>query len=273
MVVPPPSGIAIFWRDCKFSPASKDAGYEVHRVSLATLSDAARDALAGVLEHHYLQPAAFRDGADGATLARILEARLPDRSSTANAKKDRAGDIGELLGIEWLRQCGDRNWEVCCTLRWKESIRPRRGEDIIAVRWDQNPVGLLKGEAKAAQTISSTTVAEARARLDQDGGWPAPFTIDFLAEKLTAEGRIAEAARLFEERFKTPPRPTDSGCTHLLFFFSGDDPGDHLLTHGTILAGIAHGQIAGILVYPHYATIRDNLHNRAIELVRTKPAP
>jgi hypothetical protein len=265
--------VARFWTDCVFQPATRSAGYEVHKISLATLSDGARDALSAAMEHHYLEPAVFRNGIGGEVLARVLEARLPDRADDPTAKKDRAGDLGELLGIEWLRRHGRGIWEVCCTLRWKESIRPRRGEDIIAVRWDVSPVGLLKGEAKAGESIAGATVAEARARLDQDGGWPAPFTIDFLAQRLSMAGREAEATRLFDERFKVRPRAGDRGCTHLLFLFSGDDPNAHIATHGAPAAGIVHGQLAAILVCPGYAAIRDGVHDRAVELARARPAP
>lgn len=266
-------GIERFWADCVFSPSARSVGYEVYQVSLAALSDAARDALATTLEHHYLGPSTFRGEIGGDVLARVLEARLPSRADDPTAKKDRAGDLGELLGIEWLRQQGHGTWDVCCTLRWKESIRPRRGEDIIAIRWDVSPVGLLKGEAKAAESIPGATVAEARSRLDQDGGWPAPFTIDFLAEKLAKDGREQEATRLFDERFKVTPRVNDRGCTHLLFLFSGTDPSAHLATHGAPATGCVHEQYAAILICPQYVAIRDGVHNRAIELARGRSVP
>lgn len=265
-------GVGGFWADCAFQPATQSSGYEVHQISLTNLSEAARDALAATMEHHYLEPTAFRRGMGGDVLARVLEARLPSRADDLTGKKDRAGDLGELLGIEWLRHHGHGTWEVCCTLRWKESIRPRRGEDIIALRWDVRPVGMLKGEAKAAESIPGATVAEARGRLDQDGGWPAPFTIDFLAEKLAKDGREIEATRLFDERFKVTPRANDRGCTHLLFLFSGSDPSAHLATHGAPAAGCVHGQFAAILVCPQYAVLRDGVHNRAIELARGRPS-
>lgn len=244
----------------------QNVGYEVYQVSIATLSDAARDALAATLEHHYLGPSTFRGEIGGEVLARVLQARLPSQAEDPTAKKDRAGDLGELLGVEWLRQQGRGIWEVCCTLRWKESIRPRRGEDIIAIRWGVRPVGLLKGEAKAAESIPGATVAGARSRLDQDGGWPAPFTIDFLADKLAKDGREEEATRLFDERFKVTPLVTDPGCAHLLFLFSGADPSANLATHGAPAAGCVHEQYAAILVCPQYTAIRDGIHNRAIEL-------
>lgn len=221
------------------------------------------------MEHHYLEPAGFRVGRGGEVLARELEARLPDRTDDATAKKDRAGDLGELLGIEWLRRHSSGTWEVCCSLRWKESIRPRRGEDIIAIRWDVRPVGLLKGEAKAAETLGGTTVAEARSRLDQDGGWPSPFTVHFLAERLSRDGRDTEATRLFDERFVVTPRPGEQGCTHLLFLFSGGDPHEHISTHGPVATGVAHAQVAAVLVCPCYAALRDGVHNRAVELARS----
>ena len=262
------NGIVPFWNNCAFTPSAQEAGYEIHRISLATLSNEALDALAGRIEHHYLEPTSFRRAAGGEVLARVLEARLPSREDNPTAKKDRAGDIGELLGIEWLRRHSKGTWEVCCTLRWKESIRPRRGEDIVAVRWDMRPVGLLKGEAKAGGTIGGTIIAEARGRLDQDGGWPATFTIDFLAEKLAKDGRTADAARLFDERFKTQPRVNDPGCTHLLFLLSGADPTGLITTHATVAPGTVHGQIAAILVCAGYETIREGVHQRAIELAR-----
>ncbi|MCS6242373.1 MAG: hypothetical protein H2172_00720 [Opitutus sp.] len=236
------------------------------------MSAGACDALAATIEHHYLEPARFRAGIGGGTLARVLQARLPSQANDPTAKKDRAGDLGELLGIEWLRRHGNGIWEVCCTLRWKESIRPRRGEDIIAVRWDVTPVGLLKGESKAAEAVPGATVAEARARLDQDGGWPAPFTIDFLAEKLSKDRREAEAKRLFDERFTIAPRPTDRGCTHLIFLLSGDDPNARFVANGAPASGIVHEQLAAILVCPDYAVMRDSVHAKAIELARRRPA-
>lgn len=252
---------------------AEHAGYRVHRISLAKLSDAARDAVASSLEHHYLEPASFDQGMGGEMLARVLEARLPSRDDIASAKKDRAGDLGELLGIEWLRMHGKGTWEVCCTLRWKESIRPRRGEDIVAIRWDVRPVALLKGESKAAESVSGTTIAEARERLNQDGGWPAPFTIDFLARKLDKDGRTEEATRLFDERFKVTPRVTDRGCTHLLFLLSAEDPHGRLAGNGAIPAGNVHAQVAAILVCPAYPKLRDGVHKRAIELARQGSTP
>ena len=251
-------------------PPTLSAGYLLHQISLQTLSNEARDALAGAIEHNYLEPANFRAGRGGDVLAKELEARLPDRAKNATAMKDRAGDLGELLGIEWLRRHGKGIWEVCCTLRWKESIRPRRGEDIVAIRWDLMPVGLLKGEAKAAESIGGTTIGKARSRLDQDGGWPSPFTIHFLAEKLAKDGREAEATRIFDERFVITPRQGEKGCNHMLFLFSGDDPHAHLPIHGQVASGVVHDQIAAILVCPGYTALRDAVHNRAIELARSK---
>jgi hypothetical protein len=185
--------------------------------------------------------------AGGEGLAQVLEARLPSLAEDANAKRDRAGDIGELLGIEWLRRHLPDGWEVCSTLRWKESIRPRRGEDIVAICWQAKPVGLLKGEAKAAGAISSTTVEEARARLNQDHGWPAPFIIDFLVERLEKDNRLDEAQRLFDERFVSQPRVRDGGCTHLLFLLSVDNPRAHIETHAPVPGGYVHQQIAAIV--------------------------
>lgn len=266
------SEIDRFWKDCQFSDPLTVAGYQLHRISLTTLSDEARDALAAAIEHHYIEPMAFRSMRGGDALARSLEARLPSREDNPTAKKDRGGDLGELLAIEWLRRHGQGSWDVCFTLRWKESIRPRRGEDIIAIDWAQNPVGLLKGEAKAAETISGTTIQDARCRLDQDGGWPAPFTIDFLAERLVRDGREQEATRLYDERFVRTTRPQDPGCTHLLFLFSADNPEARIVTHGPVAATAGRPQIAAILVYAGYVAFRDGMHARAIELARQNGA-
>jgi len=267
----PPSvnGIECFWNACIFSEQVRQAGYKLHRITLEKLTKEALDALAGTIERHYLEPrATFRNASGGDSLARVLEARLPSRADNRTAKKDRGGDIGELLGIEWLRRHSNGSWECCYTLRWKESVRPRRGEDIIGVDWSAKPIGLLKGEAKAGKTISSTTVSQARERLNQDQGWPSPFTIDFLAEKLEFEGRLAEAERLFEERFQTQPGLRDTGCTHLLFLFSAADPSDSIPTHAAAPKGTIHGQIAAVLVCPDYEAIRDNIHKRAIDLAQ-----
>ena len=264
------STIDRFWEDCQFSGPLTVAGYHLHRISLTTLSNEARDALATAIEHHYIEPMAFRSMRGGEALARSLEARLPSREDSPTAKKDRGGDLGELLAIEWLRRHGQGSWEVCFTLRWKESIRPRRGEDIIAIDWAQSPIGLLKGEAKAAETISGTTIQDARRRLDQDGGWPAPFTIDFLAERLERDGRVQEAARLYNERFMRTPGPQDPGCTHLLFLFSAEDPQARVVTHGLVATTVVHPQLAAILVHPEYVDFRDGMHARAIELVRQR---
>ena len=264
------TAIERFWDDCQFSGPVTVAGYELYRIRLNTLSAEARDALAASIEHHCLEPMVFRRVRGGDALARSLEARLPSRGDDAVARRDRGGDLGELLAIEWLRRHGQDLWEVCFTLRWKESIRPRRGEDIVAIDWDQNPVGLLKGEAKAAESIGADTIQNARARLDQDGGWPAPFTIDFLAERLAREGREQEAGRLYVERFVNMPRPQDPGCTHLLFLFSADDPENRVVTHGRVAATAGRPQLAAILVHEGYVAFRDGMHARAIELARQR---
>lgn len=264
------SAIDRFWSDCQISGPSTIAGYQMYRIRLNTLSDEARDALAASIEHHYLEPMDFRRVRGGDALARSLEARLPSREDNPTAKKDRGGDLGELLAIEWLRRHSQDLWEVCFTLRWKESIRPRRGEDIVAIDWTQTPLGLLKGEAKAAESIGGDTIQGARARLDQDGGWPAPFTIDFLAERLERDGRDQEAARLYNERFMRTPGPQDPGCTHLLFLFSADDPENRVVTHGHVAATAGRPQLAAILLHAEYVHFRDTMHARAIELVRQR---
>jgi len=259
-----------FWDNCQISGPLTVAGYQLYRIRLNTLSDEARDALAASIEHHYLEPMEFRRVRGGDALARSLEARLPGREDDPTAKKDRAGDVGELLAIEWLRRYGQGLWEVCFTLRWKESIRPRRGEDIVAIDWAQTPVGLLKGEAKAADSIGGETIQNARARLDQDGGWPAPFTIEFLCERLEKDARMVEAIRLYDERFLIPPGPQDPGCTHLMFLFSADDPEARVVTHGTVAVTATRPQFAAILVHAGYVAFRDGMHARAIELARQR---
>ena len=266
------AAIARFWSDCQFAAVARAGAYDLHHVSLPNLSNEGFEALARAVEPHYLEPTKFRSAAGGDVLARLLEAVLPDRANTSTAKKDRAGDLGELLGIEWLRRILGAGWEVCGTLRWKESIRPKRGEDIIAVQWSVAPVGLMKGEAKAGATIGGQRVAEARERLNLDGGWPAPFTVNFLATRLEMAGRDAEALRLFKERFENTPRPNDPGCRHFIFLIAATDPAAFLTSHGAPVTGTVHGQLAAVLVCPHYETLRDSLHGRAIELARARAA-
>ena len=268
-----PSGPVKFWSDCQFVAPARAGAYECHRITLSNVSNEGFDALAAVVEPHYVEPSSFRSAAGGDALARVLEACLPDRADTPNAKKDRAGDLGEMLAIEWLRRTKGNEWEVCCTLRWKESIRPRRGEDLIAVKWGASPVGLMKGEAKAGCSISGQTVTEARERLNLDGGWPAPFTINFLATKLDKDGRVAEATRLFKERFENSPRPNDAGCAHFVFLLSATDPTAFLTSHGAPPAGTVHVQLAATLVCGEYERLRDTLHQRAIELARARATP
>jgi hypothetical protein len=126
----------------------------------------------------------------------------------------------------------------------------------------------LKGEAKAGTYIGNGTLTDARSRLNKDGGWPSRFTIDFLSERLSLEGRVAEAERLYNERFVNRPQALQPGCSHLLFLLSPADPSGRVPAHAPAPAGTPQEQFGTVFLCTEYEQLRDRLFSRAIELVQ-----
>lgn len=96
----------------------------------------------------------------------------------------RSGDLGEILGTEMVEEhCGYR--VPIRKLRHKDHReQPMRGEDIIGIRDRNGSLGILKGEAKSANSLSSTVIESARLGLEANDGRPSAHALAFVAHRL-----------------------------------------------------------------------------------------
>jgi hypothetical protein len=80
-----------------------------------------------------------------------------------------------------------------------------RGDDVIGIAQAQpnGPIQFLKTEAKSRVSLTAGVVAEARARLDKDGGLPSAHALSFISERLLELGNQALADAIDDAQFKT----------------------------------------------------------------------
>ena len=139
--------------------------------------------------------------------------------------RGRSGDLGEILAAEFVEE--NLNFEVPVKrLRDKDHRdMPMRGDDIIAVGYDNKKrLRILKGEAKSARRLSGATVAEARERLEEDYGRPSAHSLIFIARKLI-ESEDPGRKELGEHILKEAANSTipKKRLAHLLFTLCGKE--------------------------------------------------
>ena len=99
-----------------------------------------------------------------------------------------------------------------------------RGEDVIGIQQNPQAGGLLflKTEAKSRVALSGAVVTEARAGL-KDGGLPSAHAL-FIADRLAGAWQILRCRMRSMMRNSSLAYEPQS-VRHLLFTFSGNDPG------------------------------------------------
>lgn len=203
--------------------------------------------LAPVIRDHYAAPD---------RIAHILEKFGKDKSATyvrekmPTSKTARSADMGEILCTEYI----DANTEYAVPvkrLRWKEHREmAMRGEDAIGVLvTEDGPIRFLKVEAKSREALSTKTVTEARGALDSFGGYPSVGGLGYVADRLYEEGDedladLITAAQL-EESISA------RRIAHMLFAFSGNDPGKFLKADLTAYGGQFRQGSVGLRIKKH----------------------
>jgi hypothetical protein len=179
--------------------------------------------------------------------ARRLRDKLPESVRT------RSGDLGEILGTEYVAQCTEFRVPLK-RLRFKDDREmSMRGDDIIGISTPENGARrVLKAEVKSREVLSASVLAEAVEALGKNLGRPKPATLAFISSMLRNVGADDEAAAVEQLQDETL---SDEAICHLLFTFSGNDPSSTLADHATPTSSIADLRLVGIHLPDHQAMI------------------
>lgn len=177
--------------------------------------------LAKTVPSYYAAPKRVADllkkhGREG--VAKYITEKLP------TAKAIRSGDLGEILGIAYLKEFTPFTYSVK-RLRWKDHRNmSMRGEDVLAfgLGKGKDELLVLKGEVKSRGALSGGVVDTARKALCANSGRPSAHAMSFLADRFFEQGDNEMADKLDSIQLKT--RIKKSNITHLMFTFSGNDP-------------------------------------------------
>ena len=181
--------------------------------------------------------------------AHLLRNKLPE------GKKGRSGDLGEVLGTEFV----DKKTAFIVPIRRLRHKDDRemamRGDDVIGISaLSAGATRVLKVEAKSRARFSPSVLDEAREGLGKHDGRPNPSTLAFIEYKLR-EQNLDEQADLFADlQKKTIPA---GNIEHLIFTFSGNDPAKHFQNkRSSVLKGIKL-VICGVYVGGHTNLVRE----------------
>jgi len=223
-------------------------------IGLTAKLSSARDELAAVVPTHY----AAEERIAG-IMRRLGKQRAADyiRQKLPISKSIRSGDLGEILGSEYIEDATD--YEVAVNrLRWKDHREmPMRGDDIIAIKIDKpgSKLDFLKGEVKSRATISGPVVAEARKALREHNSRPSPHALTFIADRLREEGETEFVDAIDDAQLKDGIALKQ--VTHILFTFSGNDPAKFLTGDLKTYGGNVRQIAVGLHVATHQNFIRE----------------
>lgn len=219
---------------------------------LAAKLGIARDELAAAVPTHY---------AAEERIARILS-RLGKKSAAEyvrqklpKSKSIRSGDLGEIIGSEYIEESTD--YEVAVNrLRWKDHREmAMRGDDVIAIQLAAgSKPHFLKGEIKSRAALSGTVIVEARRALRKSNGRPSAHALSFIADRLHGEGENALGDAVDDAQLKDGIAL--SQVAHLLFTFSGNDPLQLLERHLQKYNGKVRQLAVGLHIANHQKFIR-----------------
>ena len=232
---------------------------KVNGHSLTILNDvkkklpAAVDKIAAVVPTHYAA-----DERIARVLARLGKHRAAEyvRQKLPESKSIRSGDLGEILGSEYIEDGTD--YEVTVNrLRWKDHREmAMRGDDIIAIKIASGKKPqFLKGEIKSRVALSRPVISEARKALRKYNNRPSPHALAFIADRLHQEGETDLVDEIDDAQLKTGIGL--SQVEHLLFTFSGNDPLNLLSADLEAYTGRVRQSAVGLYVGAHQKFIRD----------------
>lgn len=180
--------------------------------------------------------------------AHVLRNRLPV------GKKNRSGDLGEILATEYVDR--QTKFQVLVRrLRYKDDRESAmRGDDVIGFHETKTRVKVIKVEAKSRASLSAGVIKEAREGLAKYKGRPNPSTLAFIEYVLRKEDKDGEAELIKRLQCETI-RARD--VFHMIFTLSGNDPSKHLAGGAeTIQEGIGL-LLLGCRVSEHGDFVRD----------------
>jgi len=210
-------------KDNLFRPWFEAAESDNDRVIVLRERDGGRDevfdVLVDVVADHLIDLSVIEKMGGFEASAHVLRNRLPVR------KKDRSGDLGEILATEYV----DRQTEFQVPvrrLRYKDDRgSAMRGDDVLGFREAKTRVKVIKVEAKSRVSLSAGVVKEARKGLAKHKGRPNPSTLAFIEFVLRKEDKDDEAELIKRLQCETI-RARD--VLHMVFALSGNDPSKHL---------------------------------------------
>jgi hypothetical protein len=230
----------------------KDRRVNGHELTILTGLTAklglARDELAAVVPTHYAAEERI-----ASIMTRLGKRRAADyiRQKLPTSKSMRSGDLGEILGSEYIGDATD--YEVAVNrLRWKDHRNmAMRGDDIIAIKIEKagSKPEFLKGEVKSRVAISKPAITEARKALRKYSSRPSPHALSFIADRLHSENETELADAIDEAQLKDGIALKQ--VAHLLFTFSGNDPATLLTNDLQNYAGKVRQIAVGLHVDTH----------------------
>jgi hypothetical protein len=182
--------------------------------------------------------------------ADLIQGKLP------TTKAIRSGDLGEIYATEWIDTHSGGYRAPIKRLRWKDHRNmSMRGDDVIGIFQDAQTQRLhfLKTEAKSRANLTAQVLTEARAGLDKDGGLPSPHALTFISARLLDLGNLPLADAIDDALLKYGI-PVQN-VRHLLFTFSGNDPGALLTASLQAYPGPINQWGVGLRVVGHPAFI------------------
>lgn len=176
--------------------------------------------LGQVVRSHYEDPKVIAE--DFAIFGFEKTSELLNKS-LPQSKKIRSGDLGEILGTEYINQCTSYRVPIY-RLRFKDDREwPMRGDDLIGIKIENGNLFFLKGEAKSGGKITQVTIQNARTALQKNEERPSSITLNFIAKRLN-EREIIEDKRLSRLIKETLANETvhEKQIKHMIFIFSGN---------------------------------------------------
>ena len=177
--------------------------------------------IAQVVSNHYIDPESIAH-----TLERLGKPAAANkiRTKIPQTKKIRSGDLGEILGTEYIDNQTQYTVPIK-KLRWKDHREmPMRGEDIIGIEVfeDGRRPRFIKTEAKSREALGRQVLEEARSVLDADDGRPAPHALAFVGDRLREKGDTVLADTIDDAQLQNSIAKQQ--IEHLLFTFTGSNP-------------------------------------------------
>ncbi|MEW8193201.1 MAG: Hachiman antiphage defense system protein HamA, partial [Candidatus Thiodiazotropha sp.] len=207
--------------------------------------ETARNRTVDIVPGHYASPekiARLFEKLGKEAVAEFLRTNLPTKRSL------RSGDLGEIFATEYIDERTEFSAPVK-RLRWKDHREmAMRGDDVIGIRLpgQGERIRFIKVEAKSEASLKTRTIANARDALDGDDGLPSSHALSFMSQRLLEMGQedLSDAI----DRAQLRDGINTGQVSHMLFAFSGNDPGSFLRADLETYAGPVQQQSVGLRI-------------------------